>query len=186
MIIGFSVIAYVMSQVHQQQLELRLSMDQREAEKRPDNNDTNNGILNWLQSMFISDLVKQQVQKPDMDRYLHPLVPPVRRGVATYGLNGGPSIPINIPTRGEYGPFHQMGYLHNPTDPDQAMPLMGRRIHSNQYEYYTFHHGNPNIKIPIKNNREIEDGSDVTVSTYPGVTFNAAIYEVDVPRYVPY
>lgn len=127
-------------------------------------------------------LLLDQSRRLDMDRFLHPLVPPVRRGIGNL-----PSlVPIGIPTRGEYGPFHMLGYLHNDADTDQAMPLMGRRIHSNQYEYYTFHHGNPTIKIPIRITKEIQDNENITLPSYPGVTFRASIYDIDLPRYVPY
>lgn len=113
----------------------------------------------------------------DLERMIHPMTPPMRRENV---------IPINIPSRGEYGSFHMMGYLHNTADPKQTMPLMGRRIHSNQYEYYTFHHYNPIIKIPIKINKEINDGEKVSISTYPGVNFTASLYDTDIPRYLPY
>jgi len=90
------------------------------------------------------------------------------------------------PTRGEYGSFQQVGYLYNTADVDQAMPLISRRIHSNQYEYYTFHHKNPQIKIPIKiqGNQEINDGDTVSVQGYGNL--QAQIYDLDAPRYIPY
>lgn len=114
----------------------------------------------------------------DLTRMLHPMVPPYRR--AGYHLNTG------IPTRGPYGPFHAMGFLHNAADAEQAMPLMGRRIHSNQYEYYTFHHSNPNIKIPIKEKKEIDDGATINLQSYPGVSFRVSLYDTDQPAYTPF
>ncbi len=98
-----------------------------------------------------------------------------------------PRVPVTVPTRGEYGSFQQTGYLYNKDLPDQAMPLMGRRIHSNQYEYYTFHHNNQQIKIPVDvaGKRLLNDGETVSVSGYPQ-QFHVKIYELDSPRYIPY
>uniref|UniRef100_A0A6C0J4J7 Uncharacterized protein n=1 Tax=viral metagenome TaxID=1070528 RepID=A0A6C0J4J7_9ZZZZ len=124
----------------------------------------------------------------ELDMMIHPMIPPVRRGYAgNMGtlLNIG-NMPVNISTRGEYGEFHMMGYLHNATDQDQAMSLMGRRIHSNKYEYYTFHHNNPNIKIPINQTKEINDGDSLTLNAYPNTSFTVSIYDTDSPKYVPY
>jgi hypothetical protein len=120
----------------------------------------------------------------DLRNMHHPLTPPVRRNPYTVGI---PMAPIGIPTRGEYGSFQQVGFLHNPNDQTQAMPLVGRRIHSNQYEYYTFHHNNPNIKIPIKlpGNKEINDGDNINVYGYTA-PLQVKIYELDGPRYIPY
>lgn len=123
-------------------------------------------------------------QLDDLRHMHHPLTPPVRRNPYTVGI---PMAPIGIPTRGEYGSFQQVGFLHNPNDQTQAMPLVGRRIHSNQYEYYTFHHNNPNIKIPIKlpGNKEINDGDNINVYGY-NAPLQVKIYELDGPRYIPY
>jgi hypothetical protein len=92
-------------------------------------------------------------------------------------------VPVGIPTRGEYGNFHQLGFLFN--NSEQAMSLMGRRIQSNKFEYYTFHHKNPQIKIPIDHAKEINTGESLVI---PGYTnqFTVRLYENDTPRYVPY
>lgn len=123
------------------------------------------------------------VRNFETERFLHPMVPPLRRGP----LNLGPRGLGHRYGYGPFSPFNQMGYLHNPDNNEQAMPLMGRRLHSQQYEYYTFHHNNPDIKIPIKiqGDKEIMDGDQVSVPTYNG-QFSAKIYELDTPRYVPY
>jgi hypothetical protein len=114
--------------------------------------------------------------------FLNPLKPPVKKvpGLRDIG------IPVSVPTRGEYGEFQMMGYLHNDQDDEQVMPLMGRKIHSNQYEYYTFHHSNPSIKIPLKNNREIFDNDTLEIKSYPGVKFKVSIYDSNSPKYIPY
>jgi hypothetical protein len=119
----------------------------------------------------------------ELQRYIHPLMPPLRRGPFNLSRNG-----LNRRRFAQnYNVFNQMGYLHNVENNDQAMPLMGRMLHSQQYEYYTFHHNNPDIKIPIKINgdKEILNDDDVSIPSYPN-TFKAKIYDLDTPRYVPY
>ena len=131
-------------------------------------------------SMSLPD-INEQVRSFETERFLHPMIPPLRRGP----LNLGPRGLGHRYGYGPFSPFNQMGYLLNPDNNDQAMPLMGRRLHSQQYEYYTFHHNNPDIKLPIQiqGDKEINDGDQVTL---PTGAFNAKIYELDTPRYVPY
>lgn len=116
-------------------------------------------------------------------RFLNPLIPPMRRGPLNLGPGGMRNRQYGYGT----GVFNQMGFLHNPENEEQAMPLMGRRLHSQQFEYYTFHHHNPDIKIPIKitGDKEINDGDAVTVNAY-AKPFSAKIYDLDTPRYVPF
>lgn len=177
MIVGIGTIMYVIFNIYQQKLEdtaALFSSSDADVEEQPS-------------EAFRRGLFAAQVQRlEDMQRMQHPLTPPVRRGPFSY-TGTGPSLPVSIPTRGEYGSFQQMGFLHNPNDADQAMPLIGRRIHSNQYEYYTFHHNNPQIKIPIKitGNGEINDGDSITVYGYAN-QLTAKIYDLDAPRYIPY
>lgn len=118
----------------------------------------------------------------DLDRMINPLVPPTRR--SPYGV--GPStigVPINVPTRGEYGPFQQMGYLQNAAG-DKVLRLMGRRIHSNEYEYYTFHPADDKIKVELDQRRELFEGDNVTIDQFGD--FKVYLYDPDTPRYVPY
>lgn len=120
----------------------------------------------------------------DLTRMLHPMAPPLKRDFyGTSMIYPQLNVPVNIPTRGEYGNFHQLGFLFN--DAEKAMALMGRRIHSNQYEYYTFHHKNPQLKIPINNTKEINDGEALNIPGYGG-SFTVKLYDNDSPRYVPY
>jgi hypothetical protein len=185
-IVGLGVIAYVLTNIYQQKLsdaaELNAT-DQQVRTQSQANTDREQQDTNLKRGMFSA-----QVQRlEDMQRMHHPLTPPVRRGPFSYTGSMGPTIHVNTPTRGEYGSFQQMGFLHNANDPDQAMPLVGRRIHSNQYEYYTFHHNNPQIKIPIKlqGNKELNDGEDITVYGYAN-PLQVKIYDLDAPRYIPY
>ena len=116
-----------------------------------------------------------------------PLIAPNRRSLMPPATYQTPAAPIFTPSRGEYDNFQQMGYLYNTDDAKQAMPLVGRRIHSNQYEYYTFHHYNPSLKLPITvtGNKELNDGDNVQITGYQN-QFKTKLYDIDVPRYVPY
>ena len=121
----------------------------------------------------------------DMQRMAHPLVPPNRRSIMPPSYQT-PSVPIFTPSRGEYGNYQQVGYIYNADDAKQAMPLVGRRIHSNQYEYYTFHHYNPSLKLPITvgGNKELNDGDNVQLTGYQN-QFKTKLYDIDAPRYMP-
>ena len=198
MIAGFSIIIYVIITIYKEKLQEAKNFIQHstvESEPTPTVIYSSQPETNQImQQMSDHDQARQiemgamaaSIQRlEDMQRMHHPMAPPMRRGPFNY-TGASPTVPVSIPTRGEYGSFQQMGYLYNPADNDQAMPLMGRRIHSNQYEYYTFHHNNPNIKIPIKiqGNREIMDGENVSVDGYTNL--QAKIYQIDSPRYIPY
>ena len=128
------------------------------------------------------------VQNRNIERLRNPLTPPTRSD--TRLPPSAVSIPISVPTRGEYGPFQMMGYLQsvdvNPADgKQQVMLLMGRRIHSNQVEYYTFHPDSKEVKIPIKQTKEFFGDETVTIEPLPG-EFTVQLYDLDSPRYIPY
>lgn len=187
---GITIIVFVVYSIYQEKVtEAKLALKDMELDRArdsdpiiaPDTHDIRDLALQRAQ-------FAAQVQNlEDLQRMVHPLSPPLRRGPFGYTGHSEPVLPVSMPTRGEYGSFQQNGYLYNAGVPDQAMPLMGRRIHSNQYEYYTFHHNNPQIKIPIKipGNKEINDGESVQVLGYPQ-QFQVKIYELDSPRYIPY
>ena len=185
MVVGFGVIFYVIHQIYQDKLAQAMQSNSNVtvADDQAPLEDPTRHLAEMQQSAFLTSHAQKQ---EDMQRMMHPLAPPLRRGDFSYS-GALPHVPVSIPTRGEYGGFQQSGYLFNVNTPDQAMPLMGRRIHSNQYEYYTFHHNNPQIKIPIKivGSKEISDGDTIPVSGYNN-TFSAKIYELDSPRYIPY
>ncbi len=198
MIAGFSIIIYVIITIYKEKLQDAKNLIQHstvESETTPTVVYSSQPETNQImQQMSVHDQARQiemgamaaSIQRlEDMQRMHHPMAPPMRRGPFNY-TGASPTVPVSIPTRGEYGSFQQMGYLYNQANNDQAMPLMGRRIHSNQYEYYTFHHNNPNIKIPIKiqGNKEIMDGENVSVDGYTDL--QAKIYQIDSPRYIPY
>lgn len=193
LIMGIGTIIYVIISIYQEkEREFIASMHIPESTLR-DARETISHAMQRLQGMqtrspdINDDNNRMRNHYEDLQRIVNPLQPPVRRNtfIAQDGETG--RLPIGIPTRGEYGTFHQMGFLHNPDDPKQALPLMGRRIHSNQYEYYTVHHYNPSVKIPIKltGNKEINDGESVSIDGYP-IALQVKIYEYDAPRYIPY
>lgn len=117
------------------------------------------------------------------ERLMDPLVPPVRRGETSPMQS---FLPFNIPTRGEYGPFEQVGYITSTEDKSKVSILMGRRIHSRQHEYYTFHPQNDKIKIPIDiaGKRELRQDEKIRVDGLGEAQVH--IYEQGTPRYIPY
>ncbi len=95
-------------------------------------------------------------------------------------------VPININTQGGPDPVQALGYLSNGTD-DQILQLFGRKLYDNNYEYYTQTKDDAPVKIPIdiKNNQELYDGNNVTVTPYNTKTWTVHMYEIDYPRYLP-
>lgn len=185
--VGIGIIMYVLYNIHTKQLlyakteiteQLQNVSDQHQQELKEQES--------MLKQAFAQQMASNAQRFEDSERMVNPFVPPVQRGPLSY-LGAIQTTPVGIPTRGEYGPFQQVGYLQSGGNVDHAMPLMGRRIHSNKYEYYTFHHKNPTIKIPInvKADQEIYDDSTIPVPGYTG-TFTVKLYELDHPRYIPY
>lgn len=183
-ILGLSIITYVIITNYRDLVERQLILM---SEANQQHTETETGTEPERAQLPPSIIASYAQRLEDMQRMNHPLAPPVRRGPFSGLPAGGSTVPILTPTRGEYGSFEQVGFLHNANDTDQAMPLIGRRLHSNQYEYYTFHHNNPQVKIPIKltGNKEISDGDAITVTGY-GTQLTAKIYDLDSPRYIPY
>lgn len=127
----------------------------------------------------------EMVRRRNIDRLVNPLVPPLRDDTR---LPPGPwTVPVSVPTRGEYGPFQTLGFLTMdvPDADDKIVPLMGRRIHSNQFEYFTFHPDNEKIKVPIDNSKELFNGDTVTMKDVTG-DFKVTMYDMNAPRYIPY
>lgn len=186
--VGFALIVYVLYKVHEEQLvkvsqELSLTSEKHKLEL----DEQKSALMQQMtQHAQIAQTAQNAQRFEDSERMMNPFVPPLQRGPFSYA-GAMLTVPVSTPSRGEYGPFQQIGYLQNGNNIDQAMPLMGRRIYSNKYEYYTFHHNNPTIKIPIvtKAGSEIYDDSTITVPGYTG-TFAVKMYELDHPRYIPY
>jgi hypothetical protein len=136
---------------------------------------------------IISQLLVANATQRDQDaqRMANPFIPPLQRGPFSPML-ATKTLPINIPTHGEYGNFQDLGYAYKQNNPDQMFQLFGRRIHSNKYEYYAIH-PITRIKIPIKvkNDWELNRDDRIVLKGFPG-DFKVEIYDLDQPRYVPY
>jgi hypothetical protein len=198
--VGLAIIAWALYQVNQQSIQMVL-MDKERAcsldminenldemiDQRIRKTESSMSNMHEQHSKLIDMLVAANEVQRDQDirRMADPMVPPVRRGPYS-PLIAEKTLPVNVPTRGEYGNFQTVGYAYKPNNPDQMFQLFGRRIHSNKYEYYVVH-PITQIKIPIrtKNDWELYKDDKVTVKGFPG-DFKVEIYDLDQPRYVPY
>ena len=116
--------------------------------------------------------------------------------IATPPQNSKPTqVPINIETRGPSSAFSQIGILTK-SEENLILPLMGRRLMRDKYQYYTFSNtGNINTKLPVSKNGksctgeygcdELYNGDTVYVEGYKD-TFLATIYENSRFNYIPY
>ena len=172
MFVAFGIMAYTL-------YYSQMSLIKEQQQQQPVTENTGPSVVDQA---LLQDAAIRSTRVRDIDRLVNPLVPPTRRS----GFGMPPSsvaAPINVPTRGEYGPFEMMGYLQNAAG-DKVLRLMGRRIHSNQFEYYTFHPVNDEIKMPLEQSRELFEGDSITVDQFGD--FKVFLYDQDVPRYVPY
>lgn len=130
-------------------------------------------------------------QRRDYRKLDDPLKEPSRRYV-NYPDGRIPAGNINIPTQGYLPSYQSMGYLRKAgkkgeQDPDRMLRLFGRRIDTHRYQYYTTHHDDPSLKIPIerKADRELFDGDKIKVPGYPG-EYQISLYDFEAPKYIPY
>jgi hypothetical protein len=95
--------------------------------------------------------------------------------------------PYNERTRGYYPGNQMMGFLSTPDDPDRMLKLYGRRLDRYRYEYYTTHHDDPHLKLPIKNrgDKEFMEGDVVKIPGYDR-EYVVNLYEFESPRYLPF
>ena len=121
----------------------------------------------------------------DYRKLSDPLKEPSRRWTS-YPTGGHVSGMFNVPTQGYYPSYQMMGYLNNPDDPDRMLKLFGRRKDSHRYEYYTIHHDDPGIKIPLKiqGEKELYSGDSVTVPGF-GNDYKVNTYDYEAPNYNP-
>jgi len=198
--IGALVIAYTLYRSYQAQNEQYLSQLNDFADNlkrqidsqytKAQRGGNNQDISDYIMATVIQRAHEHPTTR-DLNRSLNPLVPPIRRNPyyeppMHLGGPGGPGgMPINIPTRGEMGPFSQMGYMYLKGDSTVMMPLYGRRTYGNKHEYYTSHHHNPSVKIPVevKGNEELSDGNCLRLPGYKG-KFRVKLYPIDAPRYL--
>ena len=159
-------------------------------------NKIGNSLLLDNSDNVIDQRLKKRQQSINLNRIVNPLEPPE----ISYPHNRV-GIPINIPTRGQTGPFQQVGTLTkikegNSNDP-LILPLYGKPTYpgSSNWLYYTSTDSFNTVKISLlhKNKdcqkeygcQEIYDGDTVTVPSYND-EFKVSIYELDKPRYIPY
>jgi hypothetical protein len=123
------------------------------------------------------DLVRYE----DSRRAFDPMVPPVARDPFNMISPHYTHMPPSVPTRGEYGPFQQLGFISGDS---KTLPLFGRRTHSRQYEYYTMTDG---VKIPVNspNKNQFNNGDAVTIPGFE-TTFTVTNYDTDGLKYIPY
>lgn len=91
--------------------------------------------------------------------------------------------------------YQQIGILtSDQTDKEPiVLPLFGRKITSDRWQYYTATDKTNMLRLPLRiNNRDCEDtigcdevytGDELSVEIYQGRVFIATIYKVDAPRY---
>ena len=100
------------------------------------------------------------------------------------------SVPINIPTRGLPDSFQSIGVVNID---DKILPLYGRRINSDRWNYYTRTDTYNPVPIPIRFQRrdcmddigcnEIMSGDDIKVEVM-NKQGKANIYKYDGPKYI--
>jgi hypothetical protein len=158
-------------------------------------------VVSYEQNVNNASIGRYEAAK-NMERIINPLLPPERSYVNTYG------VPINIPSRGPFQAYQQVGILskENIVDPDKLpgnnnesniLPLFGRPTYtgSNRWNYYTTSDKFQSVKLPINIEGrkctddlgcdELRDGDMVTIPSYNG-RFKVEIYDFDKPRYIPF
>jgi len=129
-------------------------------------------------------------RRRDYRKLNDPLKEPSRRYVR-YPDGRIPAGNINIPTQGYLPSYQSMGYLRRSgkgeQDPDRMLRLFGRRTDTHNYQYYTTHHDDPSLKIPLdrKGDRELFEGDKIKVPGYPG-EYQVSLYDFEAPKYIPY
>jgi len=158
-------------------------------------------VVSYRQNPNVVSYGRYEAAK-NMERIINPLLPPERSYTNTYG------IPINIPSRGPFQTYQQVGILSKDeiANPDKIpgnnndsniLPLFGRPtyIGSNKWNYYTTSDKFQSVKLPINIDGrkctddlgcdELRDGDMVTIPSYNG-RFKVEIYDFDKPRYIPF
>ena len=151
----------------------------------------------------LTDLENNISSHRNINRYLNPLTPPVRKDPYDIDKAG---IPINIHTRGYPSGYQQMGVLieekkhkresHNHSE-KKILPLFGQETYpgSRLWNYFTKTDGYQSVKLPVQNKKkscqgnygcdEIRDDDDIHVGGY-NKDFKANIYQLESPQYIPY
>lgn len=142
-------------------------------------------------------------RRRDYRKINDPLKEPSRRYTA-YPSGVVPGGNINIPTQGYLPSYQLMGYLRpisqrgknidkktedsddRPGNPERMLKLFGRRIDTHRYQYYTTHHDDPTLKIPLelRGDKELFDDDELQVPGYPG-KYQVTLYDLEAPKYLP-
>jgi len=158
-------------------------------------------VVSYRQNPNVISYGRYEAEK-NIERIINPLLPPERSYTNTYG------IPINIPSRGPFQSYQQIGILSKDeiADPDKIpgnnndsniLPLFGRPTYagSNRWNYYTTSDKFQSVKLPINIDGrkctddlgcdELREGDMVSIPSYNG-RFRVEIYDFDKPRYIPF
>jgi len=161
------------------------------------NSDTNQKVVyvdeknNFLQNMPSLQMNSNILQNPfspplKVNRYFDNSSGDIRGGV-----------PINVPTRGFREEFKQVGILTRDMGKETILPIMGRRLYTNnsKWQYYTMTDKSNSIRLPMSHNgrsctseyggEELMNGDVVYVEGYKDA-FKVTIYENSQPRYIPH
>ena len=132
--------------------------------------------------------VPQVPQVPQIPQQVQIMSGDLRYSMAPQPLK--PVVPINIPTRGLPDLFQSVGVVNID---DKILPLYGRRINSDRWNYYTRTDTYNPVPIPIRFQRrdcmddigcnEIMSGDDIKVEVM-NKHGKANIYKYDGPKYI--
>jgi len=157
------------------------------------NSDTNQKVVyvdeknNFSQNMPLTQMNSNILQNP--------FSPPLK--VNRYFDSSDVRVPINVPTRGFREEFKQVGILTRDIGKETILPIMGRRLYTNnsKWQYYTMTDKSNSIRLPMSHNGrsctseygcdELMNGDVVYVEGYKDA-FKVTIYENQQPRYIPH
>lgn len=166
-------------------------IDSLKHEIRDNKNKYDEKIHNY--TLTLSDN-KETATNVFRDRLDNALQPPARSSPYTM-----PTVPINIPTRGEASGYQQVGLLiqsDGEGNNQVKLPLFGQQIYprSREWNYYTNSDGYQSVKLGINSQGrnsmdrhgipELYDGNSVSIDGYDS-QFNVKLYKLDNPRYIP-
>ena len=103
------------------------------------------------------------------------------------------SQPLEPPVRPSYSlEFSQLGFLTPDAGENKILPLFGRRLQRDRWQYYTISNQHNDIQVPIKVGKrsgldsvgveELSSGDRVLVHGYNEM-FTVSLYDTDVRRY---
>jgi Ca2+/Na+ antiporter len=127
----------------------------------------------------------------------NPFSPPLKVNRYFDSSSSDVRVPINVPTRGFREDFKQVGILTRDIGKETILPIMGRRLYTNnsKWQYYTMTDKSNSIRLPMSHNGrsctseygcdELMNGDVVYVEGYKDA-FKVTIYENSQPRYIPH